>query len=50
MSVAKRRGRWQGGGAEDSSAVRQGDLNAGSGILIKTLNLNCDFYGVSIFH
>ncbi len=38
MSVAERRGRWQGGGAADSTGVRQGDPNAGSGILIEPLN------------
>ena len=37
MSVAERRGRWQGGGAADSAVVRQGEPNAGSGILIKPL-------------
>lgn len=38
MSVAERRGRWQGGDAADSTDVRQGDPNAASGILIEPLN------------
>jgi hypothetical protein len=33
MSAAKRRGRWQGGGATDSTQIRQGVPNAVSGIL-----------------
>ena len=38
MSVAERRDRWQGGGAADSTDVRQGDPNAASGILIEPLS------------
>lgn len=39
MSIAKRCGRWQGGGAADSTNVRQGDSNAASGILLEFLKL-----------
>ena len=38
MSAALRRGRWQGGGAADSTDVRQGATNAASGILIELLS------------
>ena len=37
MSIARRCGRWQDGGAADSTDVRQGDTNAASGILIERL-------------
>lgn len=42
MSVAKRRGRWQGGGAAETTDALQGDLNAGSVVLIETLRLLAD--------
>lgn len=44
MSVAKRRGRWQGGVAANSTDVRQGDLNADSDVLIETLLADDAYY------
>ena len=44
MSAAKRLGRWQGGGAADSTQVRQGVPSAASGILLELLNKIANFY------
>ena len=48
MSIARRCGRWQDGGAADSTDVRQGDTNAASGILIELLNNNEIFLSEAI--
>ncbi len=45
MSDAKRRGRWVGGGAADSTDVRQGAPNTASGILIEPLSAYLSFGG-----